>query len=135
MPGALASGRPVTASSKQNDPNTNTDAGNAVDSDDETRWASDFVDPSWISVDLGQPTTIGRVRLVWEAAFATAYSVQVSADGQHWRDVYLTQNGAGDTEEARFEPVSARYIRMLGHKRATKYGYSLWSFEVYAPAK
>jgi len=133
--GDLAFGRPATASSSEDDPKRDVKASNAVDGDDETRWSSGFTDAQWISVDLGKSTLVGRVRLVWEPAFASAYSIQVSDDGQHWRAVYSTQNGAGDTEEIRFPPVQARYVRMLGARRATKFGYSLWSFEVYAPHK
>lgn len=126
----LAQGRPVTASSVQEDQYA---AKNVVDGDDGTRWSSAFSDPQWIAVDLGKPTTIDRVQLTWETAYATAYQIQVSQDGQMWTDVYSTQDGGGDVEPIKFAPVTARYVRMYGTKRATQFGYSLFSFEVYAP--
>ena len=39
---------------------------NAVDGDPGTRWASEFSDPEWIYVDLGESVEIGAVLLNWE---------------------------------------------------------------------
>ncbi len=39
-------------------------ASNAVDGDTSTRWSSQFSDPQWIYVDLGQPFAINRDRAV-----------------------------------------------------------------------
>lgn len=125
----LAVGHPVTASSVQLDNRPE----NTVDNDETTRWSTDFSDPQWIAVDLGKPFTINRVRLLWETAYATAYAIQVSMDGKTWTDVYSTQKGQGGEENIKFAPVPARWVRMYGTQRATQYGYSLFSFEVYAP--
>ncbi|MBV9851266.1 MAG: glycoside hydrolase family 3 C-terminal domain-containing protein [Armatimonadetes bacterium] len=127
----LARDRPIIASSVQEDYRPQ----NAVDGDDETRWSSLPSDPQWIAVDLGKPTLIDHVRLVWEAAYASAYAIQVSVDGKTWTDVYATQDGQGDEEQIKFAPVQARWVRMYGTKRATQFGYSLFSFEVYAPGQ
>jgi len=101
------------------------------DGDPSTRWSSDHVDASWIYVDLGDAYTVNRVRLVWEAAHARKYELQVSNDAQNWTTVRVQQDGKGGTEELRFKPANARYVRMLGRQRATHYGYSLYEFEVY----
>ncbi len=129
-PHDLAYRRPVTASSVQE---ADTPALNITDGDDSTRWSSDFSDPQWVAVDLGKSVTINRVHLLWEDAYASAYSVQVSQDGKTWTDVYHTERGAGDPETIKFMPVLARYVRIYGTKRGTKFGYSLFSVEVYAP--
>lgn len=126
----LALGRPVTASSVEKD---ETLAEYAVDGDDGTRWSSKFSDPQWISVDLGKPVVIDHVRLTWEDAYATAYAVQTSLDGKTWVDAYTTTEGQGGVEPVKFAPVSARYVRVYTTKRATQFGASLFSFEVYAP--
>jgi hypothetical protein len=126
----LARGRPVTASSVQAPEYA---AAKATDGDEGTRWSSAFSDPQWIAVDLGRPATINRVRLLWEAAYASAYRVQVSPDGAAWTDVYATEDGGGESETVKFAPVSARFVRMYGTKRGTEFGYSLFSLEVYAP--
>jgi len=40
-------------------------------------------------------------------------------------------NGAGGTETYNFSGVSGRYIRMLGILRGTRFGYSMWEFQVF----
>jgi beta-glucosidase len=125
----LAQGRPVTASSVENRPDVA--PGNAVDGDDSTRWSSAPSDPQWIAVDLGAMTSISHVQLDWESAYASVYRIQVSPDGITWTDVYSATEGGGGTEEIKFAPTPARFVRMYGTKRATQFGYSLFSFAVY----
>jgi F5/8 type C domain/Domain of unknown function (DUF5668) len=107
-------------------------ASNAVDGDPETRWSSAFSDPQWITVDLGSPVEIARVRLNWEAAYATRYAILVSDDGRAWSTVKsVTKNASGiDDHEI---SATGRYLRVLGTKRATPYGYSLFELEVFGP--
>ncbi len=125
----LALNELVTASSVQT--TGELDAKFAVDGDDDTRWASQFSDPQWIAVDLGKPTEISHVRLSWEVACASVYSVQVSPDGTTWTDVYHTDDGASGVEDIHFKPTTTRHVRVYGTKRATTFGYSLYSVEVY----
>jgi len=105
---------------------------NAVDGDlTTTRWASAFSDPQWLYVDLGSVQTFNTVDLMWEAAYASSYDIQVSNNATNWTTVYTTTTGMGGTEEITFATTSARYVRMYGRVRATAYGYSLWEIEVY----
>ncbi len=71
-----------------------------------------------------------QVVLTWEAAYATAFQIQVSTDAATWtndllhhdrhrRHADLTVTGTG------------RYMRMNGTARATAYGYSLFEFAVH----
>ncbi|MGA4862646.1 discoidin domain-containing protein [Streptomyces lavendulocolor] len=126
-PVLLSQGRPATASSQENG---GTPAAAAVDGDPGTRWSSAFSDPQWLQVDLGGPAAVSRVVLRWEAAYAKAYRIELSADGTNWSTAHSTTTGAGGTETV---PVTgtARYVRMHGVTRATGYGYSLWEFQVY----
>jgi hypothetical protein len=103
---------------------------NAVDGHLISRWSSDFSDPQWICVDLGDDFLIDRVKLFWEKAFARSFQIQVSADGSEWTAVYSTEEGDGEVDEIAFEPVKARYVRMYGLQRATGWGYSLFEFQV-----
>ncbi|MBU0609659.1 MAG: glycoside hydrolase family 3 C-terminal domain-containing protein, partial [Armatimonadetes bacterium] len=128
----LAQGKPVEASSVEND---NTKAEFAVDGNGGTRWSSAFSDPQWLKVDLGQTERIGRVLLRWETAFGSSYVLEVSLDGEQWREVYATEDGQGDEEVVSFAPTQARYVRLTGRKRGTQYGYSLYTVGVYAPGK
>jgi beta-glucosidase len=123
----LALNQPATASSTEN---ASFPASAAVDGNGGTRWSSAFSDPQWLEVDLGSSQSICQVTLTWEAAYATAFQIQTSADGTTWTSVYSTSTGTGGTQTL---PVSGtgRYIRMYGTARATQYGYSLWEFGVY----
>ena len=123
----LSQGRPATASSVEN---AGTPASAAVDGNPATRWSSQFTDPQWIQVDLGATATITQVVLQWEAAYARAFQVQVSADGSTWTTVYQTTTGTGGTQTLAVTG-SGRYVRVNATARATGYGYSLWEFQVF----
>jgi beta-glucosidase len=123
----LSQGKPTTASSVESDAFP---ASAAVDGDTGTRWSSGFSDPQWLQVDLGAPSTISQVALQWEAAYATAFQIQVSNDGSAWTSIYSTTTGAGGTQTLNVSGTG-RYVRMYGTARATGYGYSLFEFQVY----
>ncbi|GEM_PF-146773 len=98
----------------------------------DTRWASDWSDPQWISVDLGSGYIVTGAKLSWETAAGRDYKIQVSGDNENWTDAYKKAGGTGGTESITFDqPVTGQYVRMLGTARVTGYGYSLWEFEVY----
>jgi beta-glucanase (GH16 family) len=124
---SLSQGHPATASSTEN---AGTPASAAVDGNPGTRWSSAFNDPQWLQVDLGGTHAVNRVVLQWEAAYATAFQIQVSTDGSAWTPVYSTTTGTGGTQTLTVSG-SGRYVRMYGTARATQYGYSLWEFQVY----
>jgi hypothetical protein len=108
-------------------------ASNAVDGNPETRWSSAFKSPQWITVDLGAPAEITRVRLNWEAAYAKNYALEVSDDGSTWSTVKTVTKSASGPDEHEIT-ANGRYLRVSGTKRATAYGYSLYELEVYGPA-
>jgi beta-glucosidase-like glycosyl hydrolase len=118
---------PATASSTENG---GTPASAAVDGNTGTRWSSAASDPQWLQVDLGASAAVCKVVLTWETAYATAFQIQVSADGQSWTNVYSTTTGTGGTQTLAVTGTG-RYVRMYGTARATGYGYSLWEFAVY----
>jgi hypothetical protein len=123
----ISQGRPATASSTENGTFA---ASAAFDGNTGTRWSSAFSDPQWIQVDLGASYTIGQVLLNWEAAYATGYQIQTSADGSAWTTVYATTSGTGGTQTLTVSGTG-RYLRLYGTTRATPYGYSLWELQVY----
>ena len=135
MPGTnVALNKTTTASSYQA---TGTGApyppSNATDGKLTTRWASDWSDPQWIEVDLGQTYTVSGVQLAWESAYGQAYQIQVSNDNANWTTVYSTTTGVGGVDSINLSGVSGRYVRMYGTARGTTYGYSLYEFGVYTP--
>ncbi|MGF7232854.1 discoidin domain-containing protein, partial [Arachidicoccus sp.] len=112
---------------------SSTDGGTAQDVTDgnaSSRWASKSSDQQWIYIDLGHTQNINRVVLNWENAYAKTFKIQVSEDAKDWKDV-STSAGKVGLQTIYFDDQTARYVRMLGLQRATGWGYSLWSFDVY----
>ncbi|WP_460848355.1 ThuA domain-containing protein [Phytohabitans suffuscus] len=126
--GNLALNKPATASSVEA---AEYPASAAVDASATTRWASAFSDPQWIQVDLGATYSIDRVRLVWEAAYGSAYQIQTSANGSTWTTVRSITGGNGGEDDNTGLGASGRYVRIYGTARGTAWGYSLFTFEVY----
>jgi len=128
----LALGKPATASGAEGD---GTSAAKAVDGNLTTRWSSRFQDNEWIAVDLGTCYRLTTVRLLWEAAYATAYDIQLSDDGEQYTTAKSVTGAKGGTQEIDIrrggEAVEARYVRILCRTRNTGYGSSLWELEVY----
>ncbi|MFD7232629.1 discoidin domain-containing protein [Streptomyces sp. NPDC059881] len=121
----LAAGASASASSSEWNPFTSYAPGRAVDGDTATRWASDWSDDQSLTVDLGSARVVGRVTLDWERAYAKAYRIEISADGTNWQSVWSTTAGDGGLDTAQFSAKSARYVRVHGLERGTKWGYSL----------
>jgi hypothetical protein len=143
----LALNKPAVASSfeKGTRHNGNKDLipASAFDGDTLTRWGSDFhndADPNaaWIYVDLEKETTIHSVNIYWEAAFAKRFGIEVSDDSKTWMDVAeggmtpteFRENG-GFVEVKLDKPVEARYVKLNGKQRESRYGYSIYEIEVY----
>jgi beta-glucanase (GH16 family) len=133
--GLLSYRKPATASTSQDDGACGAcTPSKATDLDPVTRWATSptngWVDPGWITVDLGATATINKVVLQWDPAYAVDYQLQVSDDNANWRDIYSTTEGRGFKETLTVSGTG-RYVRMYGTERSNGYGYSLWEFQVY----
>ena len=124
----LALDEPTTASSTQDA--TDYPASDATDGNPGTRWSSAFSDPQWLEVDLGSQQQICSVGISWEAAYATAFQIQVSNDNATWSTIYSTTSGTGGNQSLTVSATD-RYIRMYGTARATQFGYSIFEFDVY----
>nr|WP_249024817.1 MULTISPECIES: discoidin domain-containing protein [Actinoalloteichus] len=129
----VALGRPTTASTFQ-------EVGDgapyfpwlATDGDLGTRWASDWSDPQWIQVDLGESREIRHVQLVWETAYGREYRIEVSEDGTSWTTLHSTTTGDGGVDGIDVDG-SGRYVRLTGTGRGTGWGYALYEMGVYSP--
>ncbi|MCT2587663.1 discoidin domain-containing protein [Actinophytocola gossypii] len=133
--GLLSYRKPATASTFQDDGACGgCTPDKATDLDPATRWATSstdgWVDPGWITVDLGATATIDTVVLQWDPAYAVSYELQVSDDNATWRTVHSTTEGGGFKETVSVSGTG-RYVRMYGTERSNGYGYSLWEFQVY----
>jgi len=102
----------------------------AVDGDMSTRWSSQFSDPQWIYVDLGQRVAVDEVKLSWETAFAADYDIQVSDDASNWTTIRSVVDASGGIDDLAVNGAG-RYLRVFGKRRGTEWGYSLWGVEVY----
>ncbi|MFI8459248.1 beta-N-acetylglucosaminidase domain-containing protein [Kitasatospora sp. NPDC085464] len=125
----LALGAKATSSG---DETSNFPASAVTDGDPKSRWSSPAKDDAWVRLELPQATRLGAAVLHWQAAYAAAYKIQVSADGTSWTDAATVDNGKGGDETVRFDAPGVRFVRVQGVARATKYGYSLWGVELYA---
>ncbi len=127
----LAQGKPVAVSSVES---CGVEGWRATDGSTSTRWSSQFNDPQWIYVDLGQDRTFNQVVLKWESAYGKRFGIYYHTTGMCstcWTSVYWTDNGRGGTNTINFNPVRARYVLMYGVERGTQWGYSLWEYEIY----
>ena len=124
----LARGAKATASSSQSGDFA---PEKAIDGRGNTRWSSNRNDNEWFMLDLGAPKTVGQIRLDWEAAAGKEYVVQFSNDGKTFTDVHTVKDGRkGAREIIQIKPQETRYLRILGKKRASQFGYSLWEIMV-----
>lgn len=128
----LALAKTATASTEEN---TTLSASKAIDGDGTTtRWASSFANATeWIYVDLGSTYTLNRVVLKWEAAFATQYKIQLSADNVFTENETMNTQTASDggTDDLAVTGTG-RYLRILCTAKAlAPYGYSLYEIEAY----
>jgi hypothetical protein len=120
---------------------------NAIDGNLTTRWESAHgVDPEWIDLDFGTPVFLRDVQVLWEAACAKNYTLQISSDGTNWKVIATITNNtlAGnmiadgktptDWTKAVDSPnlnVIGRYLRVNGTVRCSVYGYSIWEMREY----
>ncbi len=130
----LARGREVTASTTSpwgGPPEA------AVDGNPYSMWWADHreEDPQWLMVDLGAEKTVGAACVTWWKAYAKNYTVQVSGDGENWREVARIEGRdkpMGDSDVVRFDPAQARYVRLHFTERSVTWqAYCVYRFAVY----
>ncbi|GAA4608607.1 hypothetical protein BJY16_006927 [Actinoplanes octamycinicus] len=102
----------------------------ACDGDQATRWSSAFQDKQWLRADLKRRWQLTTVTLAWERSYAVSYRVETSVDGKTWQKLYATTKGKGGTVEIPAKGRVARFVRVYGVKRLTRYGYSLLELEI-----
>ncbi|MFC0623440.1 discoidin domain-containing protein [Kribbella deserti] len=125
----LSQGKPVTTSSIEDSAFV---GAKAVDGSGTTRWASvEGVDPQWLRVDLGVVATVRRIKLDWEAAYASKYRLEISDDDVTYSTVVAVDNGDGNTDDLTGFTARGRYLRFVGLTRGTPWGYSLWELQAF----
>lgn len=126
----------ATASSIESALPNNT-AAMAIDGNSGTRWSSNYVDATWLQVELAATGPIDHVKIGWPNAAARAYTLQTSMDGTTWTDVkdMTSETGPGRVDDVHLGVAQAKFVRLLGAKRWSTYGYSISEFEIYDKAQ
>lgn len=110
-------------------------ANKAIDLDINSRWESQHgkKEPEWVMIDLEDEYVVDGFKVSWEAAAGKEYKIQVSMNGNDWKDVYTVTDGInGETRQDSFGSTSARYIRLFGiTKTMEMYGFSIFDFQVF----
>ena len=141
-PGNTGSTATVSVSSVQ-DNSSSLVGGNAIDGNHSTRWSSQFTDNQSLVLNLGSVQVIDRIRLTWARAYAIDFQLQVSntADFATYKvakevvDNVATEHNGQFMNEYGNLGLSGQFIRLIATKRRvvdnTKYGYSIYEFEVF----
>lgn len=107
----------------------------ATDGNTGTRWETDYADPQWLYVDLGEEKNIDKVGFIWEGAYAKKYYIQISDDTEKWNTVAMVTASSEKTVQITLDKTyKARYVRMYGTRRGTQYGYSFYEMGVWENA-
>ncbi|MFH0952954.1 MAG: discoidin domain-containing protein [Verrucomicrobiota bacterium] len=110
-------------------------ASNACDGKTDTRWSSPAADPNWLQIDMGRAATVCGLAILWETAFSSEYSIETSLDGNEWTETYSQKKGDGATDEIYLRPVQARFVKIIGLKRGTGWGHSIWEVDIKGPSE
>jgi len=106
----------------------------AVDANASSRYAAVGQDNAYFYVNLGSVEKVGKVIIDWEAAYASEYLLQMSLDAVTWTTVASITKSNSQKDEIEFPSwLEAQYVKFQGVHRATQYGYSFYSLEVYGP--
>jgi hypothetical protein len=120
-----SSGKKITSEASTFE-NENLSPQKAVDGNMGTRWGSEFSDPQWLILDLGEIRQINGIIINWEAGYGKEYEILLSTDKQNWDKVFSTSEGEGGEENIDFDTHPGRYLKFYGKRRGTGWGYSIY---------
>lgn len=127
----LALNKPSWATTEEDD----NVAASGNDGSYSTRWSSIWEDDQTFTVDLEAIYDLHTLKLVWETAFASNYTIDVAFDQtayeqDEWTNA-VTVNGFFGGIVNHEVDVSGRYLRVHCVTRATEWGNSFYEFEAY----
>ncbi len=107
---------PATVTSSSHDGNG---PERTLDGDFKTRWSANG-EGEWMLFDYAKPVSFNAVKLAFHKGDArtTAFSIEVSDDGKAWTEVIAKTSSSGlstGIERYDFAPVTARYVKYVGH--------------------
>ena len=105
----------------------------AIDGNEGTRWESASTDDETWTLDMGQSRTFNTIKILWEGAYCTEFTISYSADGETWTIFHDEKAlaAAGWQTIYKESSVTGRYVQYHGTKRATGYGQSFFEFQVF----
>ena len=132
----------ATASSEWNDDKSASKVRDGIVSKD-SRWVSKYENgvekPEWVKIDLGDVYSIDEVRINFEAAYASEYTISSSLDDESYDVIKTVTDGkVGENIQADLESKKARYVKLDLTKQGRedkKYGFSIYEIEVYDYSK
>jgi len=119
----------VTASSTSTEWEGEGQPASVVDGDGTTRWSSTFADDQLLTIDYGSLRSFDRIAIDWEVAAAKVYAVEVSADGERWREIARREGGGQGprTDAIAAGGAEGRYLRLKLEERVN----DEWGFSIY----
>jgi len=91
---------------------------NTLDGSLSTRWSAEG-DGQWIQYRLTEPKEIDKIKIAFYNGHtrSTIFDILVSTDGFTWQEVFSGQSSGTTSqfETFEFEPITAKYIRIVGH--------------------
>ncbi|ACQ81632.1 coagulation factor 5/8 type domain protein [Beutenbergia cavernae DSM 12333] len=106
---------------------------NAMDGNLGTFWSANG-DGQWLRANLPAPTEVSGVRVAWSQGASRIYTfdVETSTDGETWSTVWQgTSSGTTlEMEDVTFDPVTARYVRIVSHGNSANTWMSLSELRV-----
>ena len=122
-------GKTANASSTQTDQDNKFNANNVLDNNSKTTWKTATTDSSaWLSIDLGETTSIGAVALTEAGGRTTKFSIEYK-DGEVWKSVVDGKN-IGNGFFKQFAPVRAKEFR-LNILQAKSGGVEIKEFQLF----
>ena len=113
----------------------------AIDGKMYTRWnsaawtKSNGLEEQSFQLQWDQPQQISEVRIFWGSTYGTIYNLEYSTDGNSWTVLREVSNGEGGTASLKFQPITARFVRINGKQGAKGISaYSIREIEVYGEA-
>lgn len=103
----------------------------AVLSEDNSYWMSDYSDDESITFELEQAEPIYNIDIDWYDAYASDYLIQFSENGTDYKTVFKADDRLGGSESITVAPRMAKYVRIQGLKRGTSLGYGIRHVKLY----
>ena len=107
----------------------------AMDGKMDTRWSSNFSDNEWLEIKFDQPKTIVGLNIHWETAYGRDYNIELLNENGQWQLQSEIKNSDGGIDAIYFGPQKCKGLKLVGLKRGTGWGYSIWDMELLGPDK